>query len=541
MQRPVYIQHILSAFIAVILTITYSHGQILEYYDKLDIYWGETFRDLGNVERVMKTKEDHYISVVNRTNLFNFFSDYNKRFYFEPILDFKPKRHKKIKLFGDGSRSYLEDFSVLNDQLLVISRRKNLLNKTVKLYYHFLDPDKNVKENHGFHLETYSLNRSFSFDYLTVVNNLEKSKVGYLYTIPGGRNEFPTYSFGVFDSTRNLQTQGTSIFPYRNKQMQFSRSYITPKGNLYVLAQEYTNENRAMNWGDDRFYRKQLTVFKLKDGELSDFNVRHNELLLKEIELTVKDEELIFSGLYADDVRSGIRGVFYIRMNDEGDFLHEEYTRFSTDFLLQGQQLPQNLVLNDPNFSEGLGSYKMKDLRQTKDGGYIGIAEHFDTEDRISGTGAPGTNNRIDTYYYYNNILIYKIDSTGRLEWNKIIPKNQHSINDGGYYLSFSKYVNDSSIFLVFNDNSKNYSESRDYLHPSSPKTAYFNSWRNVIALVRIDIETGAVKRQSIGGKKTTDTVLVPKLCIENQESQELFLYGKSGNKHRYGRMRFDL
>ena len=147
MQKPVYIQKILSAFITVFLTASLSHGQILEYYDKFDIYWGETFRDFGNVERVMKTKEDHYISVVNRTNLFNFFSDYNKRFYFEPILDFKPKRHKKIKLYGDGNRSYLEDFSVLNDQLLVVSRRKNIMNKTVKLYYHFLDPNKNVKEN----------------------------------------------------------------------------------------------------------------------------------------------------------------------------------------------------------------------------------------------------------------------------------------------------------------------------------------------------------------------------------------------------------
>lgn len=536
-------QYIRSVILSLLLFIMAHeiHGQILDHYNKFDIYWGETHRDLGNVEQIMKTTEDHYIAVINRTTLFNFFSNYNKRFYFEPIQDFKPNRQKKIKLYGDGERSYLEDFAVLNDQLLVVSRRKNFFKKTVNLYYHFLDPDKSVKENHGFHLETYSLNKSFSFDYLTVVNNPEKSKVGYLYTIPGGRNEYPTYSFGVFDSSHKLQTQGTSIFPYRNKEMQFTRSYITPKGSLYVLAQEFISNQGATNWRNELFYRKQLTVFKLKEGELSDINIRHNDRLLKEIELTVQDEELIFSGLYADGVRSGVRGVFFIRMNDEGDILKEEYNRFSNDFLIQGQQLPQNPVLNNPNFKEGLDSYKMRSLRPTNDGGFIGIAEHFDKEERFSGAGAPGTNNRVDTYYYYNNIIVYKIDSAGRLEWNKVISKNQHSINDGGYYLSFSKYVNDSSVFLIFNDNKKNYSESGEYLNAVSPKTAYFNSWRNAVALVEIDIKIGAVKRRSIGGKKNTDTVLVPKLCIENEESNELFLYGKSGNKHRYGRIRFDL
>lgn len=538
MQKSTYINLLVATLF--IMAKNVSTCQILDYYDKFDVYWGESFRDLGNVERILKTNEDHYISVVNRTNLLNFFTDYKRRFYFEPIAAFKPIRDKKVKLYGDGQRAFLEDFAVLNDQLIVISRRKEFFKKKVHLYYHFFDPDKTVKENHGFHLDTYALNRSLSYDYLTVVNNLEKSKAGYLFTIPGGRNEFPTYSFGVFDSTYQLKTQGTSIFPYRNKQMQFSRSYITSKGSLYVLAQEYTSDIGSMGWGNDALYKKQLTVFKLKDGELSDFNVRHGELLLKEIELTVENDELIFSGLYADNIRSGIRGVFFIRMDDKGEVINEEFTRFSNDFLIQGQQLPENLLLNATNFKEGLGSYKMKDLRQTEDGGFLGIAEHFDVEDRYSGAGAPGTSNRIDTYYYYNNIMVYKIDSSGRLEWNKLILKNQHSINDGGYYLSFSKYMSDSSIFIVFNDNSKNYSETGEFLDISNPKTAYFNSWRNAVAFVEINIKNGTVSRKSIGGKKVTDTVIVPKLCIENQEDKELFLYGKSGNKHRYGRIRFN-
>lgn len=513
-------------------------GQILQHFNDFDLYWGESFRDLGNVERILKTKEDDYISVINRTTLFNFFTDYNKRFYFEPIRSLRPERQKKIKLFGDGDRAYLEDFAVLDDQLLIISRRKKTLKKEVSLYYHFLDPDKTVRENHGFHLETYSLKRSFAFDYLSVTNNLDKSRVGYLYTLPGGRNEFPTYSFGVFDSTYHVKMQGTSIFPYRYREMRFTRSFITDNGNLYVLAEELVDNNQ-LNWGRNDIYRKQLTVFKLKDGELTNFNVDHDQLLLKEIDIIADGEELIFSGLYAEDVRSGIRGVFFIRMNSMGEIIQEEYTRFSTDFLIQGQQLPQNLLNGNPEIHEGLGSYRMKTLRRTSDGGFIGIAEHYDEEERFSGTGAPGTSNRVDTYYYYNNILIYKFDSTGRLLWNTYIPKNQHSINDGGYFLSFAEYFKDSSLYLIFNDNSKNYLENGAYLNPNTPHTAHFNSWRNTVAMVRVNLSNGKVFRQSIGGKKMTDIVLVPRLCIENQEENELFLYGKSGNKHRYGRINF--
>lgn len=525
-----------------ILLFTWSGSmcQIVRHYDEYDLIWGEPYRDLGNVERILKTTEDDYISVTSRTNLFNFFTNYKRRFYFEPIRDLRNQRQKKIKLFGDGERTYLEDFAVLEEQLLIISRKKRFLDNEVNLYYHFLDPDKTIHENHGFHLETYAVNRSLSYDFLTVTNNLSKSKVGYLYTLPGSRNDFPTYSFGVFDSTFHISTQGTSIFPYRYKEMQFTESFITPQGDFYVLAEELINDNDFL-WRGNAGFRKQLTVFKLKNGELTNFNVEHDQLLLKEIEIIAEGDDLIFSGLYADDVRSGIRGVFFIRMDSIGNVKQEEYTRFSTDFIVHGQQLPRNLAPDDMLFREGLGQYKMKELRRTEDGGFIGIAEHHDEEERFSGTGAPGTSNRVDTYFYYNNIMVYKMDSTGRLLWNTYVPKNQHSINDGGYYLSYAHYFNDNKLYFVFNDNSKNYDDNNEYISASDPKTAHFNSWRNTIAVVSMNIEDGKYVRKSIGGKKLTDIVVVPRLCIENLEENELFLYGKSGNKHRFGRLQFSV
>lgn len=534
---------IIFVFVLVFLFQPCSISQVLKHYDDFELEWGELFRSSGNVEALLKTNDGQYFSLVNKTTVYNFFTDYKKRFYIEPIEAFEPQSRKKIKLFGDGKRTSLEDITTIENQLVVVSKKNFFWKKETGFYYHFIDPNLLSVESRGFPLGRYYYSGSKNgFGYISLSSNFNKNLAGIFYTVPSEGYDFPRYSFGVLNKRQELLFKNETTFPYRNKTLNFFDEFLTPSGDFFVLAREYTNNKNSI-WLNEEI-QSQIRVFKIEDGELNDFKINQSEFILSEINI-VSDEsgDLIFSGLYSEDEFSGIRGVFFIKIDSEGTILKKEYHPFSVDFLTLGKSSWAKNRALDNDFNgrpvDGLGNFIMHDLRKTSDNGYIGVAEHFEIEKRFSGVGTPGSSNRIDTYYFYDDILVYKLDSLGVLDWVKRIPKSQNSINDNGYYLSIVQALTDDDLYILFNDNSKNYDDLNYYLNLEFPKTANFNFRKNTIAITKINLKDGSINRFALGGKNELSTVLVPRLCNENRENNELFLYSRSSNRQRYGSIIF--
>ena len=521
----------------------YLRSQVLKYYDDFELEWGELFRSSGNVEALLKTNDNQYFSLVNKTTVYNFFTDYKKRFYIEPIEAFEPQSRKKVKLIGDGKRTTLEDITTIDNQLVAVSKKNFFWKKETGFYYHFIDPNLLSVESRGFLLGRYNYTGSKNgFGYISLTNDFTKNLAGIFYTIPSEGFDFPRYSFGVLNDHQELLYKNETTFPYRKKKLNFFDEYLTPSGDFFVLAREFTENNNSI-WLNEEV-QSQIRVFKVEDGELNNFKINQSEFILSEINVVSGENgNLIFSGLYSEDEFSGIQGVFFIKIDSEGEILSKEYHPFSVDFLNLGKSSwAKNRALeNDFNGMpvDGLGNFVMHDLRKTSDNGYIGVAEHFEIEKRFSGVGTPGASNRIDTYFFYDDILVYKLDSLGVLDWVKRIPKSQSSINDNGYYLSIVQALTDDHLYILFNDNSKNYDDLNYYLNFEYPKTVNFNFRKNTIAMTKINLEDGSINRFAIGGKNELSTVLVPKLCIENRENNELFLYSRSSNRQRYGSILF--
>lgn len=521
-----------------------SIAQVIKHFDDFELGWGDLFRSTGNVEALLKTNDGQYFSLVNKTTVYNFFTNYKKRFYIEPIEAFEPQSRRKIKLFGDGKRTTLEDITTIDNQLVVVSKKNFVWKKETGFYYHYIDPNLLSVESRGFQLGRYDYSGSKNgFGYISLTNNLKKNLAGIFYTVPSEGYDFPRYSFGVLDKYQTLLYKSETTFPYINKRLSFFDEYLTPSGDFFVLAREYTEKDNSI-WLNQEV-RSHIRVFKIQDGELKDFQVNESEFILSEINVVSDDGgKLIFSGLYSEDEGSGIRGVFFIKTDAEGTILNKEYHPFSTDFLIQGRSTWAKNKVFDVDFNgrqvDGLGNFIMHDLRKTSDQGYIGVAEHFEIEKRFSGVGTPGSSNRMDTYFYYDDILVYKLDSLGVLDWVKRIPKSQNSINDNGYYLSIVQALTTDHLYILFNDNKKNYDDLNYYLNLELPKAANFNFRKNTIAMAKVNLKDGSINRFAIGGKNELSTVLVPKLCIENSENNELFLYSRSSNRQRYGSIIFE-
>ncbi len=506
-------------------------GQMLKHYDDFDMFWTEHFRDRCSIEKIIYSSEKEYTAVTSRTYFYNFFSPNHRRYFFEPIENMQLSNSKRIKLYGNGKTSAFRDFAVLNNQLLFVSERKPFLSKRIETYYHLYNPDERVRENHGVPIATFDIPRTFRQSNIHAINSIDQTTAAYFSILPGDLNDFPRYHYAIFDSTHQIMSQGSSILPYRKRSINFKRYFLTSNGTFVAIAD--------LSWNDNNNAHSKNIIFMKIGHELVEIDIAHNNYSLRDIQCTEFDRNIVLSGLYSAKDLPGIRGVFKITLDPFGEVLDRHYKSFNQDFLIQAASSFDAPVSYDrQSLPEGIGNYKMHSLRTLPNGDILGTAEHHAVEERISGAGAPGTN-RLDTYYYRNGIIVFKFSTTGELLWNQFIPKRQQSMNDRGYYLSFSEIYHDNAIYILFNDHLKNYRDDHSYAHPAAIKTAVLNNWRNTIAITKINTESGEQQRWCSLNKKELKTLLVPQLCVENRLKHELFLYANSGNRHRFGQLNF--
>ena len=115
-------------------------------------------------------------------------------------------------------------------------------------------------------------------------------------------------------------------------------------------------------------------------------------------------------------------------------------------------------------------------------------------------------------------------DKNGNLKWNEHIPKFQNSIDDYGYYSSYSWINLGDKIALFYNGNEKNLELSvTDYFNHKD----LFNNRRHVHTCVLLNSE-GIIKRSKLNENRTS-FVLYPKQSFSiNQKTMYIMSeYGK--------------
>ncbi len=96
-------------------------------------------------------------------------------------------------------------------------------------------------------------------------------------------------------------------------------------------------------------------------------------------------------------------------------------------------------------------SYKLKSIEMLDNGSFIVVSENQFTRERK--VVDPKTKSeRTIKYFYYNDILTFGVNEKGIVSWIKIIPKNQFSIDDNGYYSSYKVLKIRNKIKLIYND-----------------------------------------------------------------------------------------
>ena len=185
-----------------------------------------------------------------------------------------------------------------------------------------------------------------------------------------------------------------------------------------------------------------------------------------------------------------------------------------------------------------LYSYEMREAIVLNDGSIVGTMEQYYVQvSTITDSRSGYSSNTY--YYYYNDIIAYKIGLDGEFEWLQKIDKSQVSTNDYGPYSSYGSFIDNGKLYFIFNDNKLNYENSGKFIDDQKNYTASFGRRKNVVALAEIDLESGDLKRECFFEGSDIKALAVPKLFEVNYKTGELLIYTIYGKKERIGLVKF--
>jgi len=180
-------------------------------------------------------------------------------------------------------------------------------------------------------------------------------------------------------------------------------------------------------------------------------------------------------------------------------------------------------------------NYDFRDIIQKEDGGIIVVAEqyHFDVKTSTS-TSNGHTTTTTHTYYYYDNILVLNIDKNGVIEWQKIIPKHQVSVDDDGYYSSYVLGIKNETLYFLYNGpqipKDKNGKEA---------KVFFYSRKKNSLILLTISKDGELSEKSYLFSFKENKNILVPKLARQISDD-EIFIFGKYLKTAQYATIKLE-
>lgn len=431
---------------------------------------------------------------------------------------------------------------IINDKIFVFVDETNKSENYQRLYYNVYDPKSLNLIKSNVEVAKFELNkgglikREGNFN---IIKSDNESRFAAFYNMPFKRGEQERFGVSIFDDSFAKLEEHQFVIPVLDELLYLGVFHLANSGKFYLAAKEVTDKNM---FGSPSAFRHHIYQVR-EGGELVDYSIELPEKFIYDYSFSTDDNDnLICSGFYGVGAGKGVGGGFYLKIDGESKASTTlKFKDFPDEFIMAGWS-DKAVKKAEKNQEKGKGdpvlyNYDIRNLETTEDGGAVLMAEQFYIKVRTY-TDSKG-NTRTIYYYYYNDIIVLKMDAQGEFSWYTKIPKYQVSTNDGGFFSSYSFHQDKSHLYFLFNDNIKNY-EDGNVVGGKTYATNFGSSKYNVTSLTTLNLETGEAQKEQVFGKVDLKTIAVPKVYSSDQQSNMLYIYSKIRTSDRLGLIDFN-
>ena len=333
--------------------------------------------------------------------------------------------------------------------------------------------------------------------------------------------------FNLFDQELNIIWNRSIEFPYQNRNFEIHRTVVDPTGRVYLLIRVlFDKEERSQNAGPG--FRYSLVTFGSDTSLVEDYEISLGDQYISDIDMILNaNNQIICSGFYSERGRGQAAGTFFLNINrNKREVEQKGLSPFDKGFaasFMESSRIRGKIELTD---------FKLDHFVRFQDGSFGLVAEQFLVDEICFQDFRTGMFN-CNYFYYYNNIIVVKMDSTGEVIWTADIPKYQESSNDGGFHSSYAFAFDGKNLHFVFNDHPRNLTET-DQLRAHIMN----NVRRSVPVYARISND-GQFSRRQVSSEKKQRLFFIPRYSAQISD-RSIWLVGMTTNKYRAGVLLLD-
>jgi hypothetical protein len=421
--------------------------------------WGPATRAPGNssLERVVGlTPNDIYFL---RTKNSGAFSSRDKIYVERYTRDLKLQHSEEIVLRLEKKDVQLENVLFLDDQLYLLTSYANKAHQKVYLFLQKLS-NRNMRPTGSPRkvLEgplTRVTTQGSAFDFQLAPDS---SKVLVYYQIPSAAKDPERFSIHVLDNKLETLWSREVILPYPSGSFAVREYRVDESGKVFLLGAVYEAGQR------NRRLPTHYRALEYREGDLApaEWKISLPDRFITDLTFRIaKNGDLICSGFYSDRDAVGAKGICYFRLDAATrQMTTQTWQPFDFDFRAgelsergRRRAMEAEMAGNERGSAE-LARFNLDELVLRTDGGALLVAEQFYVQERILRNywNYWGRAMEISYFYFYNDIIVVNIQPSGAIEWAVKIPKQQISIDDGGYYSSYVMATVRDRLYFLYND-----------------------------------------------------------------------------------------
>lgn len=431
------------------------------------------------------------------------------------LLNEVPLKFNNIKT---DKKQNFEGIYVCKNKRLLFSSFYDKDTKINTAYAQQLDENYNVAGEQVKIDEIQGQSKMKSGSYSIILSN-DSTKFLVVNNPPYDKYNNEKFHFKVYSNDLKLLSSRDIVLPYLDKKFSTEEYELADDGTIYMLAR-IDLDRKEREKGDAKYYMNVLAIQPDEGGTVKEFELKLDKKRLSNVHFKqdVAGNALLCAGYYTDLTKDDYyyHGLFYFKINNktkevESQLFKEFKTIFNEDFIAKKV------------FDKGRGldlRYEIKDIVRRDDGGVYIVSEY--THDySITTTDSKGFT-RTTNHYERGNILVFNMDAKGDLARYSLIKKAQHTVNDGGFYLSYALQLINNKLYFIYNDHPKN-------LLPSPKKIRTMSNPRRSLAFLTEVDESGNVNKLFFQKTKENKFIILPQF-LEKISSNEAFIFSFQSN-----------
>lgn len=344
----------------------------------------------------------------------------------------------------------------------------------------------------------------------------------------------------VFDSKMAKVWAKEVVIPIFPEQFSVEQVKVDDNGTVYIIGIEYQekSEARESRREGNPTFKYHIYRYSNNGADVLDMPIELKDKFITDVQIDgAPNGDLVAAGFYSDKGTFSVKGAFYIRIDGKTrQVVTQNFSAFESDFITE-YLTEKEKKKSDKKEAKGqkqeLYSFQMDELLIRANGGVTLIAEQYYSYTVCTTTStANGTTTTCHTYYNYNDLMVITFNPDGSIAWKCKVPKRQYTVDDGGYYSSYTYAAIDDKLFFIYNDNPKNL-----FLTAGEKIYNYTPAREAAVIIAEIDAN-GKLTRELLMTTEKGELDIRPKMSVQTG-AREVVLLAQKAKMYQFSKVTF--